>query len=227
MSHAAPSRLTDAAACLLAIALAACSSALPAPDWQLNAQGSSERATEAYLSGVDRVAQAEALRAQAAVASSGRADVLAKVALLHCAAQVASLDFDDCPAYQALAQDAAAPEQAYARYLMGQATPADAALLPTAQRSLLATAAPAQALSTIPDPLSRLVAAGVLLRRGVSDPAVVEVAVQTASDQGWRRPLLAWLTLQKMQLLAQGDVAGAGRVQRRIALVAPAPAKSP
>jgi hypothetical protein len=209
------------------LALAACSHSPPAPDWQLDAQGASERATEAYLTGVDRVAGSEAVRAQTAVASSGRIDLMARVVLLHCAAQVASLVFDGCPAYAALAPDAAAAEQAYARYLAGQATPADADGLPPAHRPLLQTVNPAPALAAIADPLSRLVGAGVLMRRGLADAAVVTVAVDTASAQGWRRPLLAWLGVQQAQLLQSGDAQAAARVQRRRDLVAPLSGKSP
>jgi outer membrane murein-binding lipoprotein Lpp len=225
MSLTAPS--LRAAVVLGWLLVAGCSSSPPVPDWQLSAQGASERATEAYLSGVDRVATAEASRVQAAVASSGRLDLMARVALLHCAAQVASLVGDACPAYQALASDAAAPEQAYARYLAGQATAADAELLPAAHRPLLQAASPAPAVTAIGDPLSRLVAAGVLLRRERADDAVVAVAVDTASAQGWRRPLLAWLAVQRARLLEVGDREGAGRVQRRIDLVAPPPTKPP
>jgi hypothetical protein len=211
-----------AAALLCGLVLAACGNVPPVPDWQLNAQGASERATDAYLSGVDPVATAEASRLQAAVASSGRIDLMARMALLHCAAQVASLVWDGCPAYKSLAQDAAPPEKAYARYLAGQASAADAEWLPPVQRPLVQAAEPAQALAAMADPLSRLVAAGVLMRRGLADDRVVAVAVDTASQQGWRRPLLAWLRVQKMSLLQQGDVAAAAHVQRRIDLVAPA-----
>jgi hypothetical protein len=209
------------------LALAGCGNSPPVPDWQLDAQGASERATEAYLTGVDRVAAAEAGRAQTAVASSGRIDLMARVVLVHCAAQVASLVFDDCPAFAALAPDAAAAEQAYARYLAGQATPADAQGLPPAHRLLLQTAHPAPVLAAIADPLSRLVGAGVLMRRGLADAAVVAVAVDTASAQGWRRPLLAWLGVQHAQSLQSGDAQAAARVQRRRDLVAPLSGKAP
>ena len=45
------------------------------------------------------------------------------------------------------------------------------------------------------------------------------LAVETASAQGWRRPLLAWLQWQRQQLLAQGDAAGAAAAQRRMDVV--------
>lgn len=208
-----------AAACL---ALAACGSAPPPPDWQMNAQGASERAVEAYLSGVGTVEASEFARTRAEVSRTGRPDLLARVELLRCAAEVASLVFSDCPGYAALAGDAAPAEQAYARYLAGQAQAADAERLPAAHRGLLTAAPTAEALRAITDPLSRLVAAGVLMRSHRATPAVIEVAVDTASAQGWRRPLLAWLGVQRQRADAAGDAAASARVQRRMDLVAPA-----
>lgn len=207
------------------VLLAGCSSAPPPPDWQMNAQGAAERGVEAWLSGVTAVAESEWTRARLEVSRTGEPARLARLALLRCAAEVASLQFDDCPACAALAADAAPPEQAYARYLAGQAGPADAERLPPAHRALLGPAVPAAAVQAVADPLSRLVAAGVLLRRGQADAALVAVAVDTASAQGWRRPLLAWLGLQHQRAVAAGDTAEAARLQRRIAVVeASAPA---
>ena len=48
-------------------------------------------------------------------------------------------------------------------------------------------------MAAIQDPLSQLVAAGVLFRSGRATPGVIATAVNTASERGWRRPLLAWL----------------------------------
>jgi hypothetical protein len=43
--------------------------------------------------------------------------------------------------------------------------------------------------------------------------------VDTASAQGWRRPLLAWLGLQHQRALQAGDAEAAAGLQRRIDLV--------
>lgn len=86
-------------------------------------------------------------KARAEVAATGRTDLAARLELMRCAAQVASLEWDDCPAYQALARDAAPAEAAYARYLAGRSQPADVPLLPESQRPV------AQAL--IASPLAR------------------------------------------------------------------------
>lgn len=201
------------------VALAACGSKPPVPEWQLNAKDGTERAAEAWLRGDAAVEAAEFARVRRELTSTGRPDLLARAELLRCATRVAALVFDPCTGFEALAQDAAPAEQAYARYLAGTAQPADAALLPEAQRALLNSGSPDAALAAVKDPLSRLVAAGVLLRSGRATPAVLTQAVDTASAQGWRRPLGAWLGLQRQRAQAAGATEEAARLQRRIDLV--------
>ncbi|WP_366827746.1 hypothetical protein [Acidovorax sp.] len=201
-----------------AVVLAACSSHPPVPDWQMNAQGASQKAIDAYLSGNARVEKLEWDRARAEVARTGRPDLLARLELMRCAAQVASLVTEPCERFEALRTDAAAPEQAYADYLAGRVQAGQVALLPTAQRAV-ATAGNAAALAGIADPLSRLVAAGVLLQAGRASPAVIAMATDTASAQGWRRPLMAWLLLQVQRAEAAGDTAAADALRRRVGVV--------
>lgn len=211
---------TSAIACAL-LALAACSSNPPPPDWPAEAKGSSERATEAWLSGDSRIEVVEFTRARAEVARTGQVALVARLELLRCATRVASLVVEPCAGFDVLAQDAAPAEQAYARYLAGTASASDAALLPGVHRGLVGNAAPDAALAAIQDPLSQLVAAGVLFRSGRATPGVIATAVNTASARGWRRPLLAWLKVQQQRAQAAGDATAAAALQRRIDLVAP------
>lgn len=205
------------------LALGACGNQPPVPDWQMNAKAGADRATQAWLVGDQRVAVVEFARARREVASTGRVDLVARVELTRCAARVASLDVGPCEGFDALAAGAAPAELAYARYLAGRATAEDAALLPEPQRPLAGGAdAPEAALAAITDPLSRLVAAGVLFQRRQATPGVIAQAVDTASAQGWRRPLLAWLKVQQMRAQAAGAADEVARLQRRIDLVAPA-----
>ena len=92
------------------------------------------------------------------------------------------------------------------------------ALLPPAQRAV-ATAGNAASLAGIADPLSRLVAAGVLLQTGKASPAVITAATDTASAQGWRKPLMAWLLLQVQRAEAAGDTAAAEALRLRVRVV--------
>lgn len=210
-----------AAALLAAAVLGGCASSKKAPDWAINEQGAAERATDAYLSGNSRVADAEWRRARDEVSRTARPDLLARLELARCAAQVAALDAAPCTGFEAVAQDAADAEQAYARYLQGQLAAGDVALLPKAQQAVapLVPEQAAAALAAIEDPLSRLVAAGVLAVRGPVPMAVVTQAVDTASAQGWRRAVMAWLINQQRLARELGDTALADQVQRRLDLL--------
>ena len=195
--------------------VSACSSPKP-PNWQVEAKGSMERSTAAYLEGNSRVEAAELQRARSQLSSTGRPDLLATAELLHCATRVASLVFEPCAGFESLRRDANPAQLAYADYLRGQIQAPAIALLPRAQRGT--AAGDANTLAGTVDPLSVLVAAGVLLQTGKAGPAVIIQAIDTASSQGWRRPLLAWLGLQAERAELAGDVEEADRLRRRIAI---------
>jgi hypothetical protein len=75
------------------------------------------------------------------------------------------------------------------------------------------------ALQAMSDPQARQIAAGVLLQAGRANPGVVTAAIDNASAQGWRRPLLAWLKVQQQRAQAVGDTATVDALARRISLV--------
>lgn len=224
--------------------LSACASNPPPPDWQANAFAALNSYSSAYLEGNTRVADLEFARAKAEVSRTGRPDLMARIELVRCAAQVASLVLEPCNGYLAVATDAKAPEQAYAAFISGQWTGLDAKLLPVAYQGLVAqahinstpepmtpvlgmaslTSAQPSQLTQIEDPLPRLIAAGALLQRELLTPADIGLAADSASNQGWRRPLLAWLGVQLKHSQAAGDAAVAQQIQRRIDLVLQTPA---
>jgi hypothetical protein len=216
----------------LTLLLGACASTPVPPDWQANASEALKGFSAAYLSGNTRLADFEFARARAEIARTGRGDWMARAELTRCAVRVASLEFDNCAGYQSLAADAGASEQAYAAFLSGQWNGLDTALLPAQHRALVsrsaaATTASAATVGAVEDPLARLVAAGVLLQRQSLLPADIAVATETASGQGWRRPLLAWLAVQSQRANAAGDRDAAARIQRRIDLVLQGTSKTP
>lgn len=210
-----------AGALVLAAALmTACSTGPAVPEWSLDAVGHIDRYRSAWLQGNEPAAAIEFQAARDATARTGRPDLVARVELNRCALRVAGLDFSSCSGFSALAADTTPEERAYARYLAGQASAADVALLPLSQRAI---AGGHGGLDAIDDPLARLVAAGVLLRRKRITPQQVDQAVTTASHEGWSRPLLAWLGVQERLADERGDPAAAARIQRRMQLVQPAP----
>ncbi|HEY9531363.1 MAG TPA: hypothetical protein VIQ55_08230 [Burkholderiales bacterium] len=191
---AVPARLRNSLA-LIAL-LTGCGGGPQAPDWQSNAAQALAGFQRLYLGGNTAAAENEFQRARSELASTGRPDLVARAELVRCAVRTSSLEFDDCPGFQALRDGASAEELAYAAYLQGKGKgrPTD-------------------------DPLSRLVAHGVTLRAGSVTPAGIASAVDIASEQGWRRPLLAWLGVQLTRAEQAGDSETAAGVRRRMALI--------
>ncbi|MGZ5183295.1 MAG: hypothetical protein ACXWC2_22680 [Ramlibacter sp.] len=193
--------------------LAGCAGKPQPPSWQPNAKSALDGFLDAWLHGDTPAADAEFARARRETASTGRFDKVAQAELVRCAAQVASLVYA-CPGYAALAPDASAAQQAYAAYLQGQWQGLNAGLLPEQHRAVVTSGT----LAGVQDPLARLVAAGALLKAGRIAPADIANAVDTASGQGWRRPLLAWLGVQEQRARAAGDAAAVEQIRRRMAL---------
>jgi hypothetical protein len=183
-------------ACLSgAIALKGCGGGPQPADWQLNSAQAMAQFQRHYLAGEPR-ADAEFALARRELAATGREDLVARAELLRCALRVASLDFDDCPGFLALKEGARPEQLAYAEYLMGKGGAARG-----------------------DEPLSRLVGAGVRLRKGEITPGEIAQAVELASAEGWRRPLLAWLGVQEKRAREAGDADAAARIRRRIDLI--------
>ena len=217
-------------AAAVVILLTGCANNPPPPDWQTNAHSALRDYSQAYLVGNNRVANLEFERARGEIASTGRIDLLARAELVRCAARAASLEMNRCTGFEALAKDAGASEHAYAAFLSAQLAEADVAALPEQYRPLAAAKEAASknaALAAIKDPFSRLVGASVLLQSGQLAPSGIATAVNAASEQGWRRPLLAWLGVQLKRAEATGDVEAIGSIQRRIDLVIGDTSKAP
>ena len=201
---------------LSTLLLAACTHQPPPPDWLLTARSAGEQHARFYLEGRDRLAQSQLQTARAAVSRTGNASAMARIELHACAARIASLQPPACPEFQPLADDAGQAENAYFRYLTGQLVEGDLALLPVAQQAAWRNPS---SLSDITDPLSRLLAAAVLLHAGRLPPAASQIAIDTASQQGWRRPLAHWLQLEEERLNRAGDAAAAAAMARQRARV--------
>lgn len=221
----APSKKTSLVALSIVLMLGACASTPPPPPWRAEAKSWLDQGIDSYLDGATAAADAAFERGRREIASSGRIDLLARAELLRCAAAVASAVYDEpCAGFDKLRQDAGAAERAYADYLAGSLRGEAGKLLPEAHRPFVADALAGEAafgtLKAIEDPLSRLVALGVLFRSGRAHANAIALGVDTASERGWRRPLLAWLEIQARVLEQAGQQEEAQRVKRRIGIVA-------
>jgi hypothetical protein len=180
----------------LALALGACFGGEQPLDWQANAAQALASFQREYFAGSTETAEIEFKRARAELARTGRADLLARAELVRCAVRTASLEFDDCPGFEALRYGAGREELSYADYLSGRGRHSPGT-----------------------DPLGRLVALAVSLRTGSINPQGINSAVDIASEQGGRRPLLAWLGVLEKRARDAGDSETAARIRRRMELI--------
>lgn len=159
------------------------------------------------------------------VKKSGDLDLLGKVWLTRMALRVAALEEPEDGDYPKI--EAAEPVPAnrnFYLFLKGDAA-ADGALLPAHYRPVLAAlqagnaVQAALAVAKIDDPLSRLIAAGLTVRRSIENEAFLQMAAETASRNGWKRPLLAWLKRLGAFYEASGEAAKAAAVRQRIGLI--------
>jgi hypothetical protein len=178
------------------VLLAGCGGGPQPADWQTSSAQGMQAFQRLYLAGNTAGAEVQFKDARAELARTGRADLIARAELVRCAVRAASLEFDDCPGFEQLRYAARAEELAYADYLAGRGRHASS-----------------------DDPLSRLVAAAMQLKSAAIQPAGISGAVDIASGQGWRRPLLAWLGVQEKRALDAADSETAARIRRRIELI--------
>lgn len=210
-----------ALACL--ILLGACGSGgPPPPDWKTDAADLVERYKKHALQGENSLAERYFQQAVAATGGAGRVADTARLWLVHCATRRAMLIDDACGEYVELARyEPNAVDQAYYRFLSLDWEAVDIAQLPQQHRDLVRAlpAARPGLLAGIDDPLARLLDAGLLVMRQEADAGALALAVETASFQGWRQPLLTYLKLQEKQAAAQNDASEQARLAQRIRLV--------
>lgn len=205
------------------ILLTACGSGgPPVPDWKTNSADWIERYQKHALLGENVLAERYFQQAIAATGGAGRVNDTAHLWLVRCATRRAMLIDDSCAEYAELARiEPNTANAAYFQFLTLHWDAVDIALLPKQHQNLVSAPAAARPalLASIDDPLARLLDAGLLVMRQEAAPDTLSLATATASDQGWRQPLLTYLMLQQKQAAARGDPAELARLSLRIQLV--------
>ena len=204
------------------VMLTACSGGPPPPDWKTDAADLIERYQKHALLGENILAERYFQQAVGATGGAGRVTETARLWLVRCATRRAMLIDDVCAEYAELAGSAPnAADLAYYRFLTLRWEALDVTLLPSQHRDLVRAPAAKrpETLSRIADPLARLLDASLLVMRQEADAATLTLAAETASERGWRQPLLTYLKLQQQQAAARGDPTELDRLSRRILLI--------
>lgn len=194
----------------------------PPPDWKTDSADLIERYQKHALLGDNTLAERYFQQAVSATGGAGRINDTAQLWLVHCATRRAMLIDDPCAGYAQLAGiEPNAENEAYFQFLTLRWDAVDIKLLPRQHQNLVSAPAHARPamLATIDDPLARLLDASLLVMRQEADSSTLSVATATASDQGWRQPLLTYLKLQQTQAATQANTAESARLALRIQLV--------
>lgn len=206
----------------LALLTACGSGGPPPPDWKTDAADLVERYQKHALLGENKLAESYFSKAVAAAGGAGRVAETARLWLVRCATRRAMLIDDACPQYADLAAATTDPaSDAYHRFLTLRWEDLDPALLPRHYGDMLRAPADRRhdLLGRIDDPLARLLASSLLVMRHEADAQTLSLAAETASERGWRQPLLGYLKLQETQAVTTGDAEALARLRLRIRLV--------
>lgn len=207
-------------ACL--ILLAGCGGKTPPPDWKVDSSDLIERYKKHELRGENILAERYFQQAVNAAGSAGQVAQTARLWLVRCAVRRASLDDDDCSEYVELAKiETTEEDRAYYQFITLDWAGIQASRLPSHYAALVAGGADKRyaQVAAISAPLSRLLAASLVVQRGEADDALLSLATETASAEGWKRPLLVYLKLAEKRASKREDAEALAAIRARIRLV--------
>jgi hypothetical protein len=211
------------ALCLL---LAGCGTTKPAASWLSVGYNQLDNYKKHYLSGQDKIAAIEFNDALKEIKKSGDLEILARSYLIRMALQTATLQ--DLAGAEYLKIEAVQPSPAnrnFYAFLQGEIAQVDGKLLPVQYSGFFATLRQPRegeylrAIEQMDDPVSRLIAVGILVRLGQENEAVLQSAIATASAAGWKKALLAYMVRLKAYYEGKQERSKALAIEQRMNLI--------
>jgi hypothetical protein len=206
--------------------ICACGSATPAPVWQDNAYRHLEDYKINFLAGKEDATEPHFIKARREITAGNDLSLLTTAYLTNYALHTASLERFDAAEFAKLQRlEPNAANMSYCHFLKGNFNAANVQELPTRYAGIMKAAAgrdavlAAREIAAIDDPLSRLIACGVWVKYMPYDESILQIAINTASANGWRRPLWAYLDKLQTYYLERGDKIKAGIIKDRLDLL--------
>ncbi len=206
--------------------LAGCSTSKPAPNWLSAGYNQLDNYKKHYLSGQEKIAALEFTDALKEIKKSGDLEILGRAQLIRMAVQTATLQDLTNAEYRKIEAVHPSPGNSnFYAFLQGALAQVDAKLLPSQYLGVVETfrrpgkGERLRAIEQMEDPLSQLIAAGILVRMGEDNEALLQKAVATASAEGWKKALLAYLARLQAYYEGKQERSRAQAIEQRINLI--------
>ena len=206
--------------------LVGCGSSKPVPDWTDASFNQLDNYKKSYLSGKERIAEAYFNKAVDEIKSSGDLEILARAYLTKYAVHVAVLDaFDDREYMRIDAVEPILQNKNFYSFLKGAFDNIDEKLLPQQYAGFLRAFQSgkkddvAHEISKMDNPLSKLIALGLLVQKNKNDETDLKLAIDIASHNGWKKALLAYLFKLQSFYKTNNKPDKAAHVEERIQLI--------
>jgi hypothetical protein len=206
--------------------ICACSSSQPIPQWKDTASRQLENYKTNFLTDKEDADEPHFIKARNAIASNNDLQMLAKAYLIKYALHTAVLeDFDDSDFLRIDKLEPNAANRAYYDLLKGNISQLNEAKLKPVYQKLLRLmrdknlSVAAREISSIDDPLSRLIACGIWVKYMPYNEDVIKLAINTASQDGWKKPLWAYLTKLQKYYLDRQETDKAETIKERLELL--------
>ena len=196
------------------------------PEWKNTSSRQLESYKYYFSTDKEGTSEPHFVKAKKAIARSNDLNLLGTVYLTRYALHVSIVDnFDDADFLRINKLQPNAKNFSYYNFIKGNFHAADYNLLPAHYSRLLKPAqdkdlaAAVREINSIDDPLSRLVACGVWVKYLPYDDNILQIAINTAADNGWGRPLFAYLTRLQQYYLDHHETAKAESIKERLELL--------
>jgi hypothetical protein len=198
----------------------------PVPEWENASFNQLESYKKDYLTGKTGIAELHFSKSIEEIKKSGDLKVMAMAYLTKYAINVAVLeDFDDRDYLQIEDAQHDPENKNFYNFLKGAFDQVDENLLPGEYRGFLKAFRHGKEgnmereFAGIEDPLSKLIAAGLLARQHRCPEMILKAAADTASENGWKKALVAYLAELQFFYETKKEMGKAADVQKRIQLI--------
>jgi hypothetical protein len=205
--------------------LAGCSTKAT-PDWIKTSHHQLESYKKQSLQGQDRLAEISFQKTVSEIKSGGDIRLLQIAYLTRYAVQISVLEgFDDLEYLRLAAVEPHSENVYFHAFLKGAFDRVDERYLPQQYRSFLHACKNGKQveidieIEAIEDPLSKLIAASLVVQKQLYHETTLNAAIRTASEQGWKKALLVYLKKLRDFYGSRADRKKAGLTQQRIDLI--------